>query len=136
MEYYSDFAIALYEEDFEKLCELAKNDANPDIRGLLCRCTVKTFFYADNKCGARRVYTMIWKHLKWYENWSDNFPEVQFIMDYINGVNHVIKILGEGEDDITIVDCDCDYGCLRKAIEVRKKFYCIGGNVEIRDFLF
>lgn len=129
MEYYSDVAIALYEDDFKKLLrELVINNRNPEIGDFICRCTVKTFS-ADAK---RRVYTMIWKHLKWY----DDYPEVQSIMDYIRGVNHVIKILGEEEDDISIVDCDCDYGCLREAIEVRKEFYCIGDNVGIRDFLF
>lgn len=86
MGYYSEVAIALKKQDWERMKEeAAKSDAFKDIEGGLPKLWNQITVVRDD-C------VVLWSSgLKWY----DDYPDVKFVMTFLAGVEHEYLRIGE-----------------------------------------
>lgn len=91
MGYYSEVAIVMYKENLKALIEEAQSKQNHDVIDLIKGAEL----YGNNGDDENGVATLRWDYVKWY----DSFPNVRFIMDFIQGADRQYRFVRIGEED-------------------------------------
>lgn len=126
MGYYSEVAIVLYKDDLKKLIEEAYLEQNHDVINLIKGAEL----YNDNDESG--VVTLRWDYIKWY----DSFPNIRFVMDFIQNEDRQYRFvrIGEEEGDIETQEND-DKGVFYEYASACSYIELEGNTGYIEDFI-
>lgn len=92
MGYYSSVALTIYKNDYLRMIAEAKAHRESSVPFI----TKQADVYGDKDGDGKSPVTLYWSYVKW----SNRYDEVEFVTNFIKGIPHSLKRVGECCDDI------------------------------------
>lgn len=108
MGYYSEVTITMKESDCKNFLALLQTGNDEVVRGARAVIQGVDEVLLKASTHGQAIITFHWSYIKWYED----FASINFIMNYLNDIDHRFVRMGEEfgdiEDELVGDDYDCD----------------------------
>lgn len=128
MGYYSTVALTIYKNDYLRMIVEAKAHRESSVPFI----TKQADVYGDKDGDGKSPVTLYWSYVKW----SNRYDEVEFVTNFIKGIPHSLKRVGECCDDIES-ECyfdDDDDMTLDEVTQIQTEIYVNGSHMSNDGF--